>query len=279
MKTIEWYQGRAPKDEYEDVFTNELVELEDLLPHYQFYMAHQSYSNDPCERESKFDLKNYNPQVITEDNQVHSLDRLMNKHSFILIDNNRYFIRLGDEMAPEEDNGRHAREVRAIYPIYPSFTDAAYAIDNETDGHSELDVMLEALEPVFFSRAHLRRDKIEGIPRECLPTRTRPVVSFSNRDGEVTLAVYASDKISCDLQILELRHAEQLQHLKHLHEQDMVAAYFPDWLKPKAASVFNVVHEEVGQTDLARIQQKTREYVKLLKTLKVVEDFRFEEKL
>lgn len=265
MQSISWYQGLGTKDDYAGIFDCEFITAQDVEPRYKLVTLAASNQRTELSRKTRFTLKDVEPHAIIEDCEMDALFSLELDSEFLYDKNMNYFFKLG-EVAEKNGVGIECRTVESVYPVYPSMTDASYAIEAQTDKFKKLDEVLNDPNGPFneyevFTKSELLGDA--NITESFLPNGNRPVRAYSLSPVTACFIIHveSDDELEAKAKFRE----DQLYDLRKLFREDLAAAFLPENHQSKAFKIFQVIHSQVDQTELEAVLAKFMEYTSFLR--------------
>lgn len=248
MRSIDWYDGKAPEMQYDELFKGKFVTSSDSQPRYNLirFAINTDFNDEPLCRDKR--LVTPTPHVVSPEKRPYPLKKVHFKpvegdYPSTVADISMQFLLELETIKnlPKDVKQGALFAVKAVQHIFPSLTDAAYAIEGSRQLDVSLNSVIEDLKVIAGSniQSAVASVVIDSMPRKSyLPTQDYPIVFYRNYrmgSSEGTIIRLLDDDAST-VSAREIRK-QQLNTLTNLFISDVAAEYLPKMESEQAVNV------------------------------------------
>lgn len=263
MKDISWYLGLEPPERYAGHLDEALVKLSDVQPKYEFITFDLPRSAAPFGRQKKASEKG-TPHLVINEHELRSVDAAARDCHHMYDTDKKFFIALGGLLAG--DSSRGARIVKDIFRVYPTMTDAAYAIENESAGDYLLRTSLYIIgqdSALFTYTRETAETKVDH--PSFLPTHEYPAVSLPPKDGTASIVLFHPNEADA----LQEKRNLQLAVLRQLFYKDLIKETMPTWIHKYQDDIVRAASKSANVEELEAMMAVIKTYGDLFECLPV----------
>lgn len=242
MKSIDWYEGLCPADEYDDVLKGKKL----ILPETNGPMYCYIEVDTTAAYIGFSELSNAKPHIINAQGKAELLSDAVNLKTARFSRSRNYVFACDIEGRVMRGDYTYV-PITGVSPVYPSLTDAAHEIETETRIELNPIKLIQnlksgrhALMPIEHSAAKTRFT--------LLPTPETPILSCftRGRPGRMIVIYYAGTPIKQQERAAE--RETQLAILEREFWDDLTTCYAQPWLGERGRKRFEDLIKERGSS-------------------------------